>query len=79
MTGQTLPISFTLGLAAFFIASLGGVWLGSLAAVRHHTPADAGAMLAALFLISIPTFVIGPVLILIFDFFLSRVILAYTR
>lgn len=63
---QTLPISFTLGTAALLIASLGGVWLGSLAAVRHHSPIDAGAMLAALFLISIPTFVIGPILILIF-------------
>ena len=63
---QTLPISLTLGTAALLIASLGGIWLGSLAAVRHHSPVDVGAMLAALFLISIPTFVIGPVLILLF-------------
>src|SRR6187549_1127721 len=68
--GQTFPISFTLGIAAFLIASLGGVWLGSMAAVRHHTPADTTAMLAALFLISIPTFVIGPVLILFFGIWL---------
>jgi len=63
---QTLPISATLGVAAFLLASVGGVWLGSVAAVRHHTPADTGAMLAALFLISIPNFVVGPVLILVF-------------
>ncbi|MEP6671834.1 MAG: ABC transporter permease [Chthoniobacter sp.] len=63
---QTLPISFTLGFVAFLLASVGGVWLGSLAAVRHHTPTDAGAMLAALFLISVPNFVVGPVLILVF-------------
>jgi len=63
---QTLPISATLGVAAFLLASVGGVWLGSIAAVRHHTPADTGAMLAALFLISIPNFVVGPVLILVF-------------
>ena len=66
LLAQTLPISFVLGLAAFFIASVGGIWLGSLAAVRHHTPTDTSAMLAALFLISIPNFVIGPVLILFF-------------
>ncbi len=66
LLAQTLPISITLGLAAFLLTSLGGIWLGSLAAVRHHTPTDAGAMLAALFLISIPNFVVGPVLILFF-------------
>jgi oligopeptide transport system permease protein len=63
---DSLPISAMLGLAAFLIATTGGIWLGSVAAVRHHTPADTGAMLSALFLISIPTFVTGPVLVLIF-------------
>ncbi len=66
LLGNTLPISAMLGIAAFFIATTGGVWLGSLAAVRHRTPTDTGAMLAALFLISIPNFVIGPVLVLCF-------------
>ena len=66
LLGNTLPISAMLGVAAFFIATTGGVWLGSLAAVRHRTPTDTGAMLAALFLISIPNFVIGPVLVLFF-------------
>ncbi len=66
LLGDSLPISAMLGLAAFLIATTGGVWLGSLAAVRHRTPTDTGAMLAALFLISIPNFVIGPVLVLFF-------------
>ena len=66
LLGNTLPISAMLGIAAFFLATTGGVWLGSLAAVRHRTPTDTGAMLAALFLISIPNFVIGPVLVLFF-------------
>lgn len=68
---QSLPVSATLGVAAFLIATMGGVWLGSLAAVRHHTAVDAGAMLGALFLISIPTFVTGPVLVLIFALWLG--------
>lgn len=63
---QCMPISMTLGAVAFVIASLGGIWLGSFAAVRHHSLADAGSMLAALFLISIPTFITGPILILLF-------------
>ena len=70
LLGNTLPISALLGIAAFFLATTGGVWLGSLAAVRHRTPTDTGAMLAALFLISIPNFVIGPVLVLGFAIWL---------
>ena len=66
LLGDSLPVSATLGLAAFLLATTGGIWLGSMAAVRHGTPADTGAMLAALFLISIPSFVIGPLLIYVF-------------
>jgi oligopeptide transport system permease protein len=63
---DSLPVSMTLGLVAFILATTGGIWLGTIAAVRHHSAIDTGAMLAALFLISIPTFVVGPLLILIF-------------
>ncbi len=63
---QTLPVSIALGLAAFLIATTGGIALGSWAAVRHHTAIDTGAMFAALLAISVPTFVTGPVLILLF-------------
>ena len=66
LLGDSLPISAALGLAAFFIATTAGVWLGTIAAVRHNTLVDAGAMLSALALISIPTFVTAPVLILAF-------------
>lgn len=66
LLAQSLPVSATLGLTAFLIATVAGVWLGCWAAVRHHTAADTGAMFAALFAISVPTFVIGPLLILVF-------------
>jgi oligopeptide transport system permease protein len=66
LLSQTLPVSGTLGGIAFLIATAGGIWVGSFAAVRHHRPADTLAMLGALFAISIPTFVIGPLMILIF-------------
>ena len=66
LLGQSLPVSATLGGIAFVIAVTGGIWLGAWAAVRHDTPADTGAMFAALLAISLPTFVIGPLLILIF-------------
>ena len=66
LLAQSLPVSATLGAVAFLIATAGGIWVGSFAAVRHGAPADTWAMLGALMAISIPTFVIGPLLILVF-------------
>jgi oligopeptide transport system permease protein len=66
LLAQTLPVSAVLGALSFCIASLAGIWLGSWAAVKRNTPADTGAMFGALLAISIPTFVTGPLLILIF-------------
>ncbi|MDP9291111.1 MAG: ABC transporter permease [Verrucomicrobiota bacterium] len=66
LLGQALPVSAVLGTAAFLIATAGGVWLGCLAAVRHRTGVDTAAMLSAMFAISIPTFVVGPLLIFVF-------------
>jgi len=66
LIAQTLPVSALLGALSFCIAGFAGVWLGSWAAVRRNTPGDTLAMFGALIAISIPTFVIGPLLILIF-------------
>src|ERR1700736_6568424 len=63
---QSLPISGILGGIAFVIATGVGIFLGSLAAARQNTWIDRTAMLAALFAISLPSFVIGPLLVLIF-------------
>ena len=63
---QTFPVSLTLGSLAFVIATTAGVWLGVFAAVRHNSALDAGAMLAALVAISVPTFVTGPLCVLVF-------------
>jgi ABC-type dipeptide/oligopeptide/nickel transport system permease component len=66
LIADSLPVSALLGATAFLLATIVGVWLGSIAALRQHSAADVGSMLAALALISIPTFVIGPLLILVF-------------
>src|SRR3954463_14454680 len=64
LIGQNLPVSLVIGFTAFALATTIGIWLGGLAAVRHTTWVDTTAMLGALGLISIPTFVTGPVLVL---------------
>jgi oligopeptide transport system permease protein len=64
--GQSFPVSARLGLMALLFASVGGIFLGVLAASRHNTWGDHAAMGVALMGISIPSFVLGPILIMIF-------------
>ncbi len=64
--GQALPISATLGAIAFAIATIGGVLAGSLAAAWPHHLIDRLTMFFALVFISLPTFVIGPLLVFVF-------------
>jgi oligopeptide transport system permease protein len=68
---QTLPISATIGAMALIIATVSGIWLGSMAALRKHTWVDTATMLTALFAVSIPTFVTGPALVLVFALWLG--------
>ncbi|MEM1059461.1 MAG: ABC transporter permease [Verrucomicrobiota bacterium] len=63
---QTVPVSMTLGGIALALALFFGVTLGVMAAVWHNRPADRLAMLAALVGISVPNFVVGPLLVLAF-------------
>jgi oligopeptide transport system permease protein len=67
---DSLPVSGLLGGIAFCAATVGGVLLGSLAAAKQHTWIDRNAMLAALFAISLPPFVIGPLLVLVFAIYI---------
>jgi ABC-type dipeptide/oligopeptide/nickel transport system permease component len=64
--GQALPVSMVLGSLAFALALGAGVLGGAWAAVRHNTAADRGLTLLALIGISVPSFVMAPVLIMIF-------------
>ncbi len=68
---QTIPVSATLGALALLLATVVGVTLGSFAALKKDKLADAGAMFFALFAVSLPTFVVGPALILIFALWLG--------
>jgi oligopeptide transport system permease protein len=63
---QTLPVTLTLGATALLIAVTIGVWLGAFAAARPGTFSEAGALVLTLMAISLPSFVLGPLLILIF-------------
>ncbi len=64
--GQALPVSATLGAIAFAIATVGGILAGSLAGAWPHHWVDRLTMFFALVFISLPTFVIGPLLVFVF-------------
>ncbi|HRX74925.1 MAG: ABC transporter permease subunit [Hyphomonas sp.] len=61
-----LPISLTVGTLAMVLGIVFGTLLGVFAGLRQNSSADYGVMGLAMFGISIPTFVTGPILILIF-------------
>jgi oligopeptide transport system permease protein len=61
-----LPVSLELGGLALLVALLIGVPLGIVAATRQNTLTDHAAMGVALVGVSVPNFVLGPVLVLAF-------------
>jgi len=68
---QTLPVSMTLGSMAYFLALLFGITCGAWAAIRHNEWGDRTLMLVALLGISIPSFVLAPVMVMIFAIWLN--------
>ncbi|MCX6357084.1 MAG: ABC transporter permease [Candidatus Aureabacteria bacterium] len=67
---QALPYSLVLGGCALGLSIVLGVFFGTCAAARQNGPLDYTMMVIALAGISIPTFVIGPLLIILFVFVL---------
>ena len=65
------PVSLRLGATAVFIAFLVGSTLGIIAALRQNTPTDYSVMAGAMTGISIPNFVLAPLMILIFAVYLQ--------
>lgn len=68
---QTLPVTISLGAVAFAIAVSAGVVLGVAAAANQGTWKDTAAMFLALSAISLPSFIVGPLLILLFSLWLG--------
>jgi oligopeptide transport system permease protein len=65
LIAQGFPVSLTVGLAAMVLAFAFGTLLGIAAALRQNTAVDYSLMGFAMLGISIPNFVIAPILILL--------------
>ncbi len=64
---RTLPVSATLGILAYLLALCVGVTTGTVAALRQNSKYDYASMAIAMLGISLPNFVLGPLLVLVFS------------
>lgn len=64
---RSLPVSASIGLLAFLLALIFGIFIGSVAALKQNSKWDYASMALAMLGISIPNFVIGPLLVLGFS------------
>ena len=65
LIGRSFPVSLQLGVLAMLLATVTGVSLGVVAALRRNTALDKIVMGVAMTGISIPVFVIAPLLVLL--------------
>jgi len=68
---ESFPASFELGIFSLIISFLIGIPLGVFAASKHNTFWDNTAMFVAVSGVSLPSFLIAPILIIIFCFWLD--------
>jgi oligopeptide transport system permease protein len=73
LIGMALPVSLVLGSIALLIAVLVGVITGIISALKQNKVADYAIMAIAVTGNSMPTFVVGPLLMLVFAIWLKLV------
>lgn len=66
--GDTFPVSLQLGAYALILSYLIGIPLGVFAASKHNTWVDTGSMFLAMGGVSLPSFLVAALFILIFSF-----------
>src|SRR5687768_5563924 len=62
-----LPYSATIGFFAYLVALIVGLFAGIVAALRQNSNFDYGSMATAMLGLSVPNFVLGPILVLVFS------------
>ncbi len=64
---RSLPVSAGVGILAYFLALIVGISVGSIAALKQNSRWDYSSMALAMLGISVPNFVLGPILVLVFS------------
>jgi oligopeptide transport system permease protein len=65
-----LPYSAVIGVLAYLLALVIGLAAGTIGALKQNSAIDYGSMSVAMLGLSLPNFVLGPVLVLFFSFYL---------
>jgi len=65
-----VPYSATIGILGYLLALLLGLSAGTFAALKQNSSFDYGSMSLAMLGLSVPNFVLGPLLVLVFSFWL---------
>jgi oligopeptide transport system permease protein len=64
---RSLPVSAAVGILAYILALIVGITVGSIAALKQNSRWDYASMAGAMLGISMPNFVLGPILVLVFS------------
>jgi oligopeptide transport system permease protein len=64
---RTVPVSAAIGTCAYLLALLVGTLMGTVAALKQNSKLDYAAMGLSMLGISMPNFVLGPILVLVFS------------
>ncbi|MFN2531289.1 MAG: ABC transporter permease [Pyrinomonadaceae bacterium] len=64
---RSLPVSAGIGVLAYLLALVVGIVAGSIAALKQNSKLDYASMALAMLGISVPNFVLGPILVLVFS------------
>lgn len=68
MIKETLPVSFQLGFYSLVLAFVVGIPIGVFAASKHNTWVDSTLMICAISGVALPSFMVGPLLVMVFSF-----------
>src|ERR1044072_4300176 len=64
---RSVPVSASVGILAYILAIVVGITFGSIAALKQNSRWDYSSMALAMLGISVPNFVLGPILVLVFS------------
>jgi oligopeptide transport system permease protein len=65
-----LPYSATIGFFAYLLALAVGLFAGNIASLKQNSAWDYGSMTGAMLGLSVPNFVLGPILVIVFSLWL---------